>query len=161
VASAAAIVSPAVIAASPSIAAAPMLESYQNSASGPRSTPRAANRQAGAHTGGPHWPTNEGETGAATALSQNKPTVTGALRYGESTTARPEEPRSGRHCWGRPLRTQLGRFSLQRVRSERESWSAAGSTHGPTASTIVDRRARCLEGRFLQIIEIFVFYKVA
>jgi hypothetical protein len=41
----------------------------------------------------PHWSTTKGGTSAGTALSQNKPTVTEALRYGESDTSKPEQPR--------------------------------------------------------------------
>jgi hypothetical protein len=46
----------------------------------------------------PHWSTNKGGTSAGTALSQNKPTVTEALRYGES---------ENHQARGAPLRGRL------------------------------------------------------
>jgi len=55
-----------------------------NSALGPRSTPRVTSRRAGGHTGGRTGPLPKEGPVQARPYHKNKPTVTEALRYGES-----------------------------------------------------------------------------
>jgi hypothetical protein len=76
---------PAVIAVSPSIAAAPDAQVLANSAPGSRSTPRVTSRRAGAHhRQAAQGPTNKGGTGAETPLSQSRSAAYVLSEDGES-----------------------------------------------------------------------------
>jgi hypothetical protein len=62
----------------------------------------------------PHWSTNKGGTSAATALSQNKPTVTEALRYAESDNHQARrDPISGRASFFELLKMRGNQISLR------------------------------------------------
>jgi hypothetical protein len=88
---------PAVIAVSPSIAAAPDAQVLPYSAPGSRSTPRVTSRRAGArHRQAAQGPTNKGGTSAETPLSQSGTAAYALFEDGESKKhLAPRGPRAG------------------------------------------------------------------